>query len=650
MPVSILKFVSFFDRQQLYYALRLTLASVLALAGATALGLQNAYWAAMTVWIVAQPTRGLMIERNFYRLIGTGAGTAIAFLVLKLTKNPFLVISALSFVIVVCVGIGNLVSSSKSYGVLLVGYTMAIVILPDIGDLAHPHDLPWARVVATVIGVLVSMLVGAMFAPRSPRRAFASRTRSAGFDTFIWVADIVGKGTADNGDQYLVEIERRLIREIADIEGMIESVAAGSPDAHKRMRYLRVFLLQLVNVMAITRTLAARRLVTAGEGRDIAGCFRELAEAIRTEGDTAAAELRLRKVCDAAGEIVRQDVSILKSLIDAVRQAMAAIGDFTRDASSLERVEYELHRDVPGAIRAAVRAYVSFTVIAAIWLVTGWSGGPYTLMGMAIFLMVFSTFPYPHRALMGVFYGTITGTLAAFAGRWLMLEYATTYAGILLILLPFVIVGALARVYPPTEKPAIDYGMSLFVTSQPMMPLHGGMEISFSIGWSMTVAIVIVILSFRFVVPARAGFPARDLEKALAEDLRKIAGRRGSRETGQRLTRMLHRVLRLAALADARRANRLETAIAPISAAHAIRQLQADIASGSLSGPVVAESEKVLHAIADKDGTLATVQESIGEAIASLHRLRAGPELVATIGDIREALCRAELYASRKAS
>ncbi|MEN3931261.1 FUSC family protein [Microvirga sp. W0021] len=636
MSQAVLKIVSAFDRSRVLYAARLALASVLALAVSTLLGLQNAYWAAMTVWIVAQPTRGMMIERNFYRLIGTGIGTAIAFLVLKLTAEPVYVVFSLCLVIVVCTGIGNLVASSKSYGVLLIGYTMAIVILPDIGDLSHPHDLPWARVLSTVLGVLISMLVSALFAPRSPRAAFARRSRAAGADTINWIADALSQ-------KQFVETERKLIQEIAEIEATIDAVAAGSPEAHKRMRFLRVFLLQLINAMAIAATLSHRKLIKNGEGRAIAQVLHQLSERLAAEENHQVSDEALVKVCEAACQSSPEDRNIINALYSALKEAIDALDDFTRDASSLERVEYALHRDIPGALRAALRTFVSFAFIATIWLVTGWQGGPYTLMGMAIFLTVFSTFPNPQKALLGVFYGTVVGTAAALICRWLMLEFATSYMHVLLILAPFIIIGALARVYPPTEKPAIDYGMSLFVTCQPMMPLHGGMEISWSIGWSMTIAIIIVIIAFRFIVPAKAAFPGRDLEHAFIDDLKILASGRRAKDTGNRLTRMLHRSMRLALLAGPQRRSQLETVVAPIAIAHAIRQLQADIASGKFSQDEEKICRQLLQLISAKDNNFKTMPQQINNLRHELLSQNVPPELLATIDDIQYGLKRAQL-------
>ena len=57
-------------------AIRLTGASTLAMAVATALSLDYPWWAAMTVWMVGQPPRGLLFERSLAQFFGTLLGAA----------------------------------------------------------------------------------------------------------------------------------------------------------------------------------------------------------------------------------------------------------------------------------------------------------------------------------------------------------------------------------------------------------------------------------------------------------------------------------------------------------------------------------------------------------------------------------------------
>jgi p-hydroxybenzoic acid efflux pump subunit AaeB len=49
-------------KRPLEFAIRTTAAALLALACAALLNIHHPWWAAMTVWLVAQPTRGLLLE------------------------------------------------------------------------------------------------------------------------------------------------------------------------------------------------------------------------------------------------------------------------------------------------------------------------------------------------------------------------------------------------------------------------------------------------------------------------------------------------------------------------------------------------------------------------------------------------------------
>lgn len=64
------------DRPRFLHALQLAVAAILAFAIACAFHVQKAYWAAMPVFVVAQPTRGLIFERGALCLPRTliGAG------------------------------------------------------------------------------------------------------------------------------------------------------------------------------------------------------------------------------------------------------------------------------------------------------------------------------------------------------------------------------------------------------------------------------------------------------------------------------------------------------------------------------------------------------------------------------------------------
>ncbi|WP_367176936.1 FUSC family protein [Donghicola sp.] len=56
---------------------------------ATALGVDHAFWAAMPVWVVAQPWRGVTMERALWRLVGTIVGGTAGLALLAVSPSPW---------------------------------------------------------------------------------------------------------------------------------------------------------------------------------------------------------------------------------------------------------------------------------------------------------------------------------------------------------------------------------------------------------------------------------------------------------------------------------------------------------------------------------------------------------------------------------
>src|SRR5688500_14611171 len=93
------------DRAGVAHGLRLAFAAWLAFAIASLFHLGNAYWAAMTIWVVSQASRGLLLERGFFRIIGTVLGAAVGFGILQVTGNAYLVLGLLGIWVAVNAGL-----------------------------------------------------------------------------------------------------------------------------------------------------------------------------------------------------------------------------------------------------------------------------------------------------------------------------------------------------------------------------------------------------------------------------------------------------------------------------------------------------------------------------------------------------------------
>ena len=117
------------DHKGIRYGLLLALSAWLAFTIATLLGVHNAFWAAMPIFVVAQATRGLTLERGIYRVLGTLIGALAGFAILQFIHYPYLALGLLAIWVGIFAGLTHLLYGVHSYAALLSGITAAVVII-----------------------------------------------------------------------------------------------------------------------------------------------------------------------------------------------------------------------------------------------------------------------------------------------------------------------------------------------------------------------------------------------------------------------------------------------------------------------------------------------------------------------------------------
>ncbi|HZV82456.1 MAG TPA: FUSC family protein, partial [Geobacteraceae bacterium] len=149
--------------------LRGSVAALAALLVAMILKLENPFWAPMTALIVIQPTRGLVLEKSFYRLVGTVVGSLAGLLLILATRSPLVLTITLAIWIATCVGIGNLLYGLRSYAFMMAACTCAVIAMSSYLNPAHVYDIAFGRVACIVVGIIVSTGVTALHLPRQSR-------------------------------------------------------------------------------------------------------------------------------------------------------------------------------------------------------------------------------------------------------------------------------------------------------------------------------------------------------------------------------------------------------------------------------------------------------------------------------------------------
>ncbi|MEI4473658.1 FUSC family protein [Frigidibacter sp. MR17.24] len=506
-----------FDRDALAYAARVAAGAALALIAGQALGLEHPQWAAMTVWAASQPMRGHAIEKAGYRMAGTLVGAAYGMALMAVSGGalPWLVVG-ISVWLGLAAAAGNLLRGFASYGAMLAGYTAAMVALLDA---AHP-DRIWAlgadRVATVGLGVAVALAGGLVFA-----RAGGIAPSVAAFRAVAQrvLAHVAASGAPRSAAARAAD-EAALVAELARVEAGLDLAAAGSMGARRGVRHVRAGLVAALDLMVWARGRAVA-------GPDLAGALAEAGTdpvALRRAGALAPPAL-----ADALGRLAA---------------ALAGEAPRGRDASGALPVT-ALHRDWAGARAALLRGAGTLLAVGAFWLVSGWPMGGYMMLGAAIMTSIFSTFENPLKVLPKVAMGQALGALGALACRWLVWPLAGGEWGQVLLILPFIALGALIASHRRSAVMGFDYNMVVLLLLQPVFPATMGGWTSLEAGGAVVAAPLIALVAFRLVFPRSAAVRVAELRRAALVELQaQAAGRaRGTGRHGARRSRVAHRAL-----------------------------------------------------------------------------------------------------------
>lgn len=511
------------DHSTCMAALRLGFAAWLAFAIAAVSHVDHAYWAAMPVWVVAQPSRGLIFERAFYRVVGTVLGAALGFAVLIWIKAPLSVLAVMGGWVAVCAAMTHLLRGVKSYGALLAGISAVVVILPAVLSPEHALDLALARIECTLIGVIVVTLVVGLFTPGGARQALYLRARQLAADTIDHAATVVERARQPRSRDAGLDIEnatRCVMAEIGEVDRTARLASAGSLDGYRRVPHVEALVGACISLMAAAHAVTIRgaggeekvfalanALRTSSgnlrQGRDARALWHE---SVRPEGGRHAGPVRLAEAW--------------RALVAADQGLFSTEGAPRGSASMAARVALAPGRNWSRALWVGLAAGVAAFASTALATALGGKVLELAAMGVCIFSMVLGSMPNPALIAPKLMTGVVAGVLMAILYRLLVQPEVTGMGMLLLTIAPFIFLGAFARSSRVTAMPALDANMCFMLASQ-----AGALATSTQrvISESAALAIGAVAVGFAFLlIPGRS--TSGDLvSDQIQRDLRRLS-------------------------------------------------------------------------------------------------------------------------------
>ncbi|MFG1342436.1 FUSC family protein [Xanthobacter autotrophicus] len=568
-------------------AIRLTVASTLAMAIATALSFQYPWWAAMAVWMVGQPPRGLLFERSLAQLVGTLLGAAAgAGLALIWPANPAIAVLGLVAWIALCCGGANAMRHQRAYGAALCGLTSAVIVSLTLMTPADPLTFASARAVDNVIGIGSAILVALAFGPPGSGPTIGARARSVTSQALALIAEAL----SEPGERSLAR-ERAFLLSLAALEASAEDAAAGSLAARRKLRELNALFASHLDLIVVARAIRSREASELAPGHaDMVA----LQEAFRRAAAELAADrdLDIGEIHAASQRLEAADV-VLSPVLEEMRALLARTADhFEQIGATSNRPASHWstpHPDAAGLRRAMLRGALASLVAGALWLSIGWEPLRYLMLGSCIFTVLFSMVDEPAPVVRQILAGGLCAAVAALIWRVAVLPEVANGWFSLAFAVPLMLGASLLQARQGTVFLGLAFNMLFAILARPV-DTHPGDPVSLvAIEVMLLCGIALSYIFYRWLLPMDTQRRRQHLRAAIRREIASISIRAATPWAGRHLARLRYLVLSLATRSRGQ-VQEVEDALAALSLGHVLfrlgdmrfSQAHADIGDGFL--------------------------------------------------------------------
>ena len=424
------------------FGVRIWIAVLVALAVGFWLELDAPSTAAVTVAILAAPTRGPALDKASYRLIATVIGVTAAIAITGLfSQARDLLLVAIAGWVGLCVYAAGMLDGNRAYAAVLSGYTVAIVAVEQLDTPQNVFQAGVARGAAIAVGIAATAVVNDLLATPDSFTQLASQLAALHRRVREYAKLFPRDEAAD------AATAAGLLRDIAALHPEIASLAPEADGGSARSGAARSAAVALVAQVSAARALNALPATTNQ-------AFREtMAARLEQTGDPSRADAAVqRKECDpgepslssapaawASREFLRRDAE--------VREALAALNAGARPRNAWRTPLYRSRRI---AAAAGIRAAACFALPAAFFVLAGWPTTDVSLALVAILIGLGATTPDPKGFALFTFIAAPIVVVLSGALEFLILDGADEFALLALALAPFII-GATVLMTKPNQ-------------------------------------------------------------------------------------------------------------------------------------------------------------------------------------------------------
>lgn len=476
------------------YAIRIWLAVVLALYVSFWLQLDSPSSAAITVAILALPTRGQGLDKAAFRLMATAVGVAASFLIVGVfAQSGIIILWVFALWIGLCVFIVGLLDGNRAYAASLGVTTVAIVAIEQIDTPQQVFDAGIARGSAIIVGVLaITFINDVLGAPDHHPKV------SAGLKSLRSRVLTYGRG-AVRGQAMPAAAAAGLLRDIAALRADIAALTTESSSGGARAASARSAIVELVVTFSSLRALATL------SSADLAGGARPSLAMLsggarKPDGDLLAMTRHwLMAGVERSAAAVRNDLVNLQ------------LGLFPEHSRRTP-----LYRSRRIALEQGGRAAVYFVLAATLFGMTAWPSVSLIVAFVALLIGLGATAPDQGAfTKLAVLISPLACVLAGLL-QFVVLDGATGFPMLAIGLAPFIIVCALLMTLTNPILASVGRLNMVFIIAlvAPSNPQNYSPE-SFLVACLFVCVATLCLFALQMIVPPMS--PQRQVGQLLTE-------------------------------------------------------------------------------------------------------------------------------------
>ena len=552
----------------------------LALYAALYLQLPTPGAAVIGVMLTANPSRGAILSKAFWRFFGTFVGAlASVVMIANFAQMPILFLLTFSTWLAICVFLSVMFRYFRAYAVVLSGYTVALI---SFSALADPNDvliMSLTRLADVLIGIAALTVVTLLFQPGFTTGAAYTR----GLKALTDVAQLFLRSPASFESASFALSQDHIAGDIERLDEALEFAGVETFHTNTHMHSLRRGFAGLYAAL-VTWTVDDRRLLTParravmssqdiqeayGQSEDLT-LFRTIIDSslLRIADVEKSVGESLGALADATASSVAELLTILErshnethnGIMERGYQCLSQINDCVAGLASWRAARQPANRtdrlrsykDYSFAARNGARTFLACFMCGLFWYGTGWNRGSFALLSVSVVCTLLANMPNPAAASWGFTKGAVLSIIADFICGFVLLPHVTGAPLLMLSLLPFLALAVYGTTIPKYSVTGVGF-VVFFITDLNInnaMPYDVSSFLNNSLG--VLVGMGAGVLSYRLLLPTNAASERRRLVRSLRQAIQRLS--KGARKwycsdplgwqvlANQRLQRVLMRL------------------------------------------------------------------------------------------------------------